>query len=409
MQRVRTLQIEETAKFPKVEEFLNRKSRRSQQTKKSYLIALAHFQTFLSNSHYDYNIQSILMPLSQKSIDIYSVFNDFVDYLLSRKDNFTTKLSPATISFYIAGVKSYLEYYEIDIISKKFQNKVTLPDKYHGNTEGIDIDDIRNILEACDNTRLKAFILVLASSGMRALEACSLRNCDIDFSSSPSKVHIRAVTTKTKQANDIYISDEATKKVQAFIESKYKSAFDSAMTEFPNELVFGKEKEVKPINIYKRLQENFAALLKNLGMDKRRDGEGMQRREISFHSFRRFTKSTISNLGLGDYSEWMLGHRSSMAARYYYTKEQERREIYKKCMKYLTILDYRTVEAVGKDFESKLQERDQEIEELQNKIVHYEMEEQENKKEVENMRDYVNKRIQELNRKITTTKEKQKT
>lgn len=368
MQRVKTLLIEETSKFPKVEEFLNLKSRRSQQTKKSYLIALAHFQTFLSNSKYDYNIESVLIPLSEKSISLYSLFNDFVDYLLLRKDLLTTKLSPATISFYIAGVKSYLQYYDIDISSKKFQNKVTLPDKYHGNADGIDINDIRKILDACDNTRLKAFILVLASSGMRALEACSLRNRDLKFTQSPTGVHIRAVTTKTKQSNDIYISDEATKKLQTFIEAKYKINYDSAVAEFPDELVFGKEKEVQPINIYKRLQEGFADLLRKIGMDRRKDGEGLQRREISFHSFRRFVKTTISNLGYPDYSEWLLGHRSSMSARYYYTKESERREIYKKCMTALIFLDIHTIEAVGKDLVSKMEESKREVEQLRGRV-----------------------------------------
>ena len=33
-------------------------------------------------------------------------------------------------------------------------------------------------------------------------------------------------------------------------------------------------------------------------------------------------------------------------------------------MKYLTFLDFRTVESVGKDFESKLEERDQEVSSL---------------------------------------------
>ena len=35
-------------------------------------------------------------------------------------------------------------------------------------------------------------------------------------------------------------------------------------------------------------------------------------------------------------------------------------------MKYLTFLDYPTVESVGADFESKLQERDKEIDQLKN-------------------------------------------
>jgi hypothetical protein len=47
---------------------------------------------------------------------------------------------------------------------------------------------------------------------------------------------------------------------------------------------------------------------------------------------------------------------------YYTKKEPERREIYAtKCMKYLTFLDYTTLEARGKGIEANLQEKDREI------------------------------------------------
>jgi hypothetical protein len=45
-----------------------------------------------------------------------------------------------------------------------------------------------------------------------------------------------------------------------------------------------------------------------------------------------------------------------------FLKEQERREIYaSKVMKYLTLLDYTTLEATGKNIESKLSEKEKEI------------------------------------------------
>jgi hypothetical protein len=50
-----------------------------------------------------------------------------------------------------------------------------------------------------------------------------------------------------------------------------------------------------------------------------------------------------------------LGHNKSP---YYTKKETERREIYaSKCMKYLTFLDYSTLETTGKNIEAKLSER----------------------------------------------------
>ncbi len=87
--------------------------------------------------------------------------------------------------------------------------------------------------------------------------------------------------------------------------------------------------------------------------------EGMNRRKITLHSFRRFVKSVISTQVGQDYSELFLGHAKSP---YWTLKEPEKREIYaSKIMRYLTFLDYTTLEATGKNIESSLQEKDKEI------------------------------------------------
>lgn len=77
------------------------------------------------------------------------------------------------------------------------------------------------------------------------------------------------------------------------------------------------------------------------------------------HSIRRFVKTVISDQTNQDYSEWFLGHSKSP---YYTKKEPDRREIYAtKCMKYLTFLDYSTLETTGKNIEAKLSDREKEI------------------------------------------------
>ena len=58
-------------------------------------------------------------------------------------------------------------------------------------------------------------------------------------------------------------------------------------------------------------------------MDERK--EGMNRRKITFHSFRRHLKGVLSNQVNTDYSEWFLGHNKSP---YYTLKQEQRRDIY---------------------------------------------------------------------------------
>jgi len=48
-------------------------------------------------------------------------------------------------------------------------------------------------------------------------------------------------------------------------------------------------------------------------------------RKITLHSFRRYLKTTISDLGYSDYSEWFIGHAGST---YWRKKDNEKAEIF---------------------------------------------------------------------------------
>jgi hypothetical protein len=80
----------------------------------------------------------------------------------------------------------------------------------------------------CHNRRLKAYLLVLASAGTRALETCAIRLRDIDFSTRPTKIHIRKEYAKTRVSRDIYISDESTKYLKDWICFKYRMASNNS-------------------------------------------------------------------------------------------------------------------------------------------------------------------------------------
>ena len=76
------------------------------------------------------------------------------------------------------------------------------------------------------------------------------------------------------------------------------------------DLIFAvyQSKEVpNPRNLYFEFAKSFAKTLDSMGKGDREDG-GSYRREITLHSFRCFVKTTISDLGYSDYSEWFIGH-----------------------------------------------------------------------------------------------------
>jgi hypothetical protein len=88
-----------------------------------------------------------------------------------------------------------------------------------------------------------------------------------------------------------------------------------------------------------------------MGKGDREDGGSYRRREITFHSFRRFVKTTISDLGYGNYSEWFIGHGDST---YWRKKEPEKAELFKKIEPYLTFLNIHQLERQGADIQSEV-------------------------------------------------------
>jgi hypothetical protein len=117
--------------------------------------------------------------------------------------------------------------------------------------------------------------------------------------------------------------------------------------------VYQNTKTPGPINIYTDLAKSFGKTLDRMNKGSREDGSNERRREITLHSFRRFVKTTISDLGYSDYSEWFIGHSGST---YWRKKESEKAELFGKIEPYLTFLNIHQLERQGADIQSKVQE-----------------------------------------------------
>src|SRR5919204_2073798 len=366
MQTTTALVHSQVEDIPKARAFLESISRNSKNSKKTYQTGLLHLHKFLNQNYPGdkVTLETILEKLTKNEINLYELLDRFVSFLLS------SKLSIHSIRIVMTAVRSYFAYYDIDVIPSKFKRKVKMPKLYREDEQPLDASDIRKILLACNNRRLKAYLLVLASGGMRTMEALAIRLKDIDFSVSPTKIRIRKEYAKTKVARDIYISDEATHYLKQWIDWKYRDKGNEwTKTKDPNDLVFGvyraPSEEPRPDNLYVKIILEFEKLLSIAGLDERKDEGVQKRRKITLHSLRRLVKTVISNQVSQDYSEWFLGHSKSP---YYTIKESEKREIYTtKCMKYLTFLDYTTLEARGKNIEAKLSEKDRELHDMKEK------------------------------------------
>jgi integrase len=366
-----------------VADFLATKARKSKRTVLTFSFVIDYLNKFIIQNYQGYDIQTILPLLksdidTEKKIDVYKLLNNFISYLQNDTAN-GSDLSPATLNLYMSAAKSYFQFNDIDIHPSRFKYRVSLPTVRRQDEQPIDSNDIKEILHHCNNRRLKAFILVLASGGMRASEALAIREIDIDFGSSltdknePAKVKIRKEYSKTRTERRIFISNEAARYLHEWIEWKYrdrtaerKYALKNRLRS-ENELIFSTVNATDPYGIYFKMSVEFQKALEAAGLASRKEDGVYKRRKITFHSFRRFVKTTIANQSRNsDYSEWFLGHKKSS---YYINKDEELKRIYKEdCMKYLTFLDYPTLEATGRGFEAQLKQKDNEIAELKRKV-----------------------------------------
>ena len=364
-------QISKQVQFSKFDlepliKFTNNVSVSNKSTAKIYYSRLLSFARF-AKENYGISLQEMIHKINNSEYNIYDIFNDYCLYL---KNN--SNLSNSAFRDKIITAKTFLEFNDIEINPKKFKLKVRYPKAVIRHKEAIDKEDIIKILNGCSDLRLKTYVMLLASTGLRATEALSIRVKDLFIDSNnsdfPSKVIIRGEYTKTKVDRYVFLTREMAHQIKIWLDYKSrkrrtcyidkktgKSISEYRIPEIkPYDLVFSifQIGNPKPEIIYYNFAQKFSNMLDRIGMGDREDGNEI-RREITLHSFRRFVKTTISDLGYSDYSEWFIGHSGST---YWRKKDNEKAEIFQKIEPYLTFLNIQELNRQGADLETKIEE-----------------------------------------------------
>lgn len=340
----------------------------SKSTAQEDLHRLVSLKIFVENT-YKISVDMLMEQIKQGSIDAYDILGRYGEYLKS-----TNNISNLTLKQRVVTVKNFLEYHDVDISPRKFKLKVKLPKVVRRNKEALTKEEIVNILNMCSDIRLKTYVMLLAATGMRAVEALSIRIKDLDFQSYPPRLFVRGEFTKTRSDRKMFMTTEVGYQLSSWLDYKYRSRrvcysdnSGKTITEYripkksEADLIFSVYQSIIPDNLYTDLCSSFAKTLDRMGKGAREEGNE-KRREITFHSFRRFVKTTISDLGYQDYSEYFIGHSGST---YWTKKESEKVEIFRKIEPYLTFLNLPQLERKGADIQSKVDE----LEELNHSLL----------------------------------------
>ncbi len=332
-------------------------------TAHEYLMRLNNFRNFvLASYNGKFTVDELVFKVREGSEDPYTIIRNYAAFL-QRNNN----ISNSTLKFRIVTLKNFLEFYDVDISPRKFKLKVKLPKVVRKTKEALSKEDIIEILNACSDIRLKTYLMLLASTGMRPVEALSIRLKDLDLKSNPSRLFVRGEYTKTRSDRTIFLTQELDNQLSSWLSYRYRkrricySENGKTVTQYrtPNmkdsDLVFSTHRlsgNPNPVSLYVEFRASFAKTLDRMGKGAREDGNE-RRRKITLHSFRRFVKTTISDLGYQDFSEYFIGHSGST---YWTKKESEKATIFRKIESYLTFLNVHQLERQGADIQSKIDE-----------------------------------------------------
>ena len=341
-----------------------------------YYLRLSNFQEFVISTHKNNTLDNIITKINEGLEDPYDILSGYVTYLQT-----SYNISASTLKTRIITAKNFLEYYDVDISPRKFKLKVKIPKAIRKSKEALSKEDIIDILNTCSDIRLKTYVMLLAATGFRAVEGLSIRIKDLYLESQPAKIFVRGEYTKTKTDRYVFITEEVVNQLNKWLEYKYRTRRvchkdihgGKTISEYTtpkrndNDLVFAvyqDREHANPRMLYFDLAKSFGKTLDRMGKGIREEGSNNRRRQITLHSFRRFVKTTISDLGYSDFSEWFIGHSGST---YWTKKDSEKAEIFRKVEPYLTFLNIPELERQGADIQSKVEELEEVNQSLRNR------------------------------------------
>ena len=344
----------------------------SQSSVNTYRISIINkhktgFCDFLK-SKYNFNEFDLANLVKKEEMDIYKVLQEFVLFL--DEANYGSK----SIQLRLAATKGYLRHLGIKIYSEDLKQMVRIPKIVRQREKPLTKEIIQRVLRNV-SPKLQTVILVLTSSGMRIGELVQLRLSDIDFTTKPTTIRIRAETTKTRESRETFLTTEATDSLKDYLQRHFKWEEELANSHLKNVFLFGRTSmasrkfDPEKINTDSHAARNLLMKILSNALKKipeLNENNENGRKVVHFHALRKFFRTTVGNVCGRDFAEALIGHRFYMDT-YYQLTEEKKRQMYLDAEPYLTISDFKTVE---KNFEA-LSERCSQLEEIVENLKKY--------------------------------------
>lgn len=372
-------------------------------TKTAYENNVKRFYKFLHEDK-ELNISKIIELLEQKKLDPITLLDDFFTHLRNSSYGKNQKpYSNSAIRAYLTTAKEFLRFLGFKIYNEDVKQVFKLPPKQENSEPGLETNTIIRILRNSP-PRLQVAVLICCASGIRDGELVQLKVGDIDFNSNPVTVNLRAeivkgkihprkthLTTEAANALKDYLSrnkiDFANsnhqekylfltlpgerldyyKRIIDELESKSKrnsgdqrifmtakTLYAHKITQLENQLRTMTKQEQYDRSVRSAKHALISMLVRAVDsipdLAKRHENN---LRDIHFHSFRYFFKTTITDNLNSDFAEALMGH-ISLKLTYYKKNDEQRRMSYAKVEQYLTISDTERIRFENEQLHGKI-------------------------------------------------------
>jgi integrase len=271
-------------------------------------------------------------------------------------------------------------------------------------------ETIRELIKQAPDMYMRTFIMLLAATGMRPVEALSIRHRDLDLDSNPGRVTIRPEFTKMRVERYTFLTAELTQQIRDLIQYKHRERnlackekinadarimtvkkkdkknpnassyyyYNYYMVKLkpqvrPNDLLFAIYRRDETAHsphiqsLYDRYSRRLNSMLTSMGLDGREEEDGGGRRhKITEYSLRRYVKTTISNAGYFDFSEFFIGHKHST---YWSTDDEEKIRVFREVEDRLSYMDLKAIEARSATTQSKLDASEERVAQVEQELM----------------------------------------
>ncbi len=233
---------------------------------------------------------------------------------------FSKGVSPGTITNKMTGIKRLMRFLKIKVNGDDFADNVTLP-KVQTIRDQIPSDAvIRSILNFCP-PRMRAFLYVLADSGLSVADVAKLKVEDFAFDE--SVVRIETIRMKTSQPITTFITLETSALLKQLIEKEKLKAKDHLFT-----------KHYNPRSV-DYIRARYRIALRKSGLGEKIANHRYYRYHLHVFRKRFFTKAISA--GVPEYiAHGMLGRRKYLD-QYLVLSLDEKRSWYQKIAKHLNL------------------------------------------------------------------------